>query len=264
MKVNDPRANVSEVDDTPSGLESGRGDRQQPIRTRLMRVSEVDSQCAPTSTPVCVLKWLREFIARPHPQLGRAGSICPFVPHSLRMDSIWIAEIAEEELSVERISGIITAYRNVFLETEPTIGAEAKNKAFLFTFPSLVPRGAEGAALIDRVQQRLKPYFVEKGTMLGEFHATNESPGLRNPAFRPLRSPVPMLAIRHMVESDLPFMTRETYTPKERSVFLRSYLFSLGGNLTQSSFNEALKSLIASEAHLLTAGMSGSEATNNG
>jgi hypothetical protein len=254
MKDTTQRSNSSAVADCPHAMDRG-GSVRQATTPRLMRVSEVDRCCAPTSTPVTVLKWLREFIARPHPQLGRAGSICPVVPHALSIDSIWITEITDEDPSVESISAIITNYRNVFLETEPRSGPESKSKALLVTFPSLISRGADGAALSDQVQYRLKPYFVEKGTMLGEFHATNESPGLRNPAFRPLRSPVPMLAIRHMVESDLPFMTRATYTPKERSGFLRSYLFRLGGSLTQSSFNEALECLIASEANLSTAGM---------
>jgi hypothetical protein len=50
--------------------------------------------------------------------------------------------------------------------------------------------------------------------MMLENFTLQREPGLRNPDFRPLRSPVPMLAIRHMVESDLLFMTRPRYTPK--------------------------------------------------
>jgi hypothetical protein len=255
MMPKDQRNGVYVADDYPNDLQHYPNDlkhpgcgRPQAITPRLMRVSEVDQACAPDSTPASVVKWLREFIARPHPQLGRGGSICPLVPYALRVDSIWITEVPQENPTIESISAIITQYRTVFLETEPVKGPEALNKAFLIVFPSLVSKGADGAALIDKVQYRLKPYFVEKGIMLGEFHAANESPGLRNPAFRPLRSPVPMLAIRHMVESDLPFMTRTTYTPKERSVFLRSYLFRLGGTLTLPAFNAALDSLIASES----------------
>jgi uncharacterized protein DUF6875 len=227
---------------------------EQMVMPRLMRVSEVDRNCDPASAPACVLKWLREFIARPHPNLGRAGSVCPFVPNSLELDSIWIAEITTDKPSIESISATMTRYRNIFLETEPKHGPAAMNKAFLVAFPSLMASGAEGTAVIDEVQYRLKPYFVERGMMLGEFHAANESPGLRNPEFRPLRSPIPMLAIRHMVESDLPFMTRMRYTPRERSAFLRSYLFRLGGALSQSSFNGALDCLIAAEASLSAAG----------
>ena len=88
---------------------------------------------------------------------------------------------------------------------------------------------------------------LERGMMLGEFHSMNDSPGLRNPEFRPLRSPVPMLAIRLMVESDLPFMTRDQYTYEERAAFLRSYLYRLGSSLKPARFNEALEKLIVAE-----------------
>jgi uncharacterized protein DUF6875 len=218
-----------------------------PSRPRLMRISEVSQNFEPTSPLGCILDWIRKFLAHPHPELGRHGSVCPFVPVALGLDTIWMAEVAESRPSFERISEIITEYRNVFLETEPKSGPEAMNKAFLVVFSSVTSNGAEGAAVIDKVQASLKKYFVEMGLMLGEFHAANESPGLRNPDFRPLRSPIPMLAIRHMVESDLPFLIRASYPPPLRSAFLRSYLFRMGGALSESKFKEALDGLIAAE-----------------
>jgi hypothetical protein len=219
--------------------------RPQSARPRLMRISEIDQSCDSSSSLRRVLDWIRGFLARPHPQLGRHGSVCPFVPAALELDTIWMAEVAEATPSFERISSIINGYRNAFLETEPKSGAEAINKAFLVVFPSLTASGAEDAAIIDKVQSSLKRQFVEVGLMLGEFHATHEGRGLRNPDFRPLRSSLPILAIRHMVESDLPFLMRETYSPQLRSVFLRSYLFRMGGALSQVKFDEALDGLIA-------------------
>jgi hypothetical protein len=43
--------------------------------------------------------------------------------------------------------------------------------------------------------------------MIGEFHLLNNNSGLRNPDFYPLRTPYPALAIRHIVASDIAFMT---------------------------------------------------------
>ena len=214
---------------------------------RLMRVSEVERECAPDSARAQLLKWVREFIGAPHPDLGRTGSICPFVPGALILDTIWFAEVTDAEPTLDGIGRMIREYRNVFLTTEPSKPPASIDKAFLVAFPTLVARGAEGIALIDRVQYLLKPYFVDQGMMLGEFHLLNESPGLRNPDFRPLRSPVPMLAIRLMVESDLPFMTRDKYSYAERTAFLRSYLYRLGGSLKPSKFNEVLEKLIVAE-----------------
>ena len=65
------------------------------------------------------------------------------------------------------------------------------------------------------MQKELKPFFVEKGLMIGEFHMANNMStkpltniqinyfyligGLRNPNFYPLRTPYPCLAMRYMV-----------------------------------------------------------------
>lgn len=52
----------------------------------------------------------------------------------------------------------------------------------------------------------MKPSFVEAGMMLGEFYSENESPGLYNPDFRPLRSPIPLFVYRRLVPNDLVFL----------------------------------------------------------
>ena len=214
---------------------------------RLMRVSEIERDYDPASPLGLVVGWIRGFLARPHPELGRPGLVCPFVPGALKIDSIWLTEMAETVASFERLSAIITGYRNIFPETEPRSGPEAMNKVFLVAFSSF---GPEGTAVIEKVQSTLKRYFVDMGLLVGEFHSANANPGLHNPDFRPLRSPVPMLAIRHLVESDLAFLNRDFYSPSLRVAYLRSYLFRLGGKLSQLKFNEALDALISAEVVL--------------
>jgi hypothetical protein len=211
---------------------------------RLMRVSEVARDYPQSSPLACVLDWMHAFLARAHPELGRKGAVCPFVPMSLEQDSIWMAEIADANATVDSISAVISQYRDLFLATEPISGPDTINKAFVVVFPNL---GPDGAGVVDEVQNRLKKDFVDMGLMLGEFHAANQSTGLRNAEFRPLRSPIPMLAMRHMVDSDLPFLLRYVYAPEERSSFLRSYLFRLAGTLGQAKFDQALDGVIEAE-----------------
>jgi len=52
----------------------------------------------------------------------------------------------------------------------------------------------------------LKADFIKKGMMIGEFHMLNNSSGLRNPHFYPLRTPYPCIAMRYMVATDIAFM----------------------------------------------------------
>lgn len=216
----------------------------KPVGFSLLRASEVERTHSADSPMGCTLNWVKNYLGKPHPELGRKGPVCPFVPNSLELDFIWMAEIEEKTSSIERVSEIITDYCDVFMSTEPTSEPEAMNKAFLIVFPTL---GEKGAAFVDKVQYKLKKQFVDMGLMLGEFHANNQSPGLRNPDFKPLRSPIPMLAIRHMVDTDLPFLVKEDYPAEERASFLRSYLTHLGGNLSSAKFDHALNAVIEAE-----------------
>ena len=73
-----------------------------------------------------------------------------------------------------------------------------------------------------------KPFYVRQGLMLGEFHNRNNSPGLRNKNFYPLRTPLPCLAIRHMVPTDIAFLDVDSYELDLRIAFLQSFLKVFG------------------------------------
>ncbi|EEA04230.1 conserved hypothetical protein [Burkholderia sp. H160] len=64
----------------------------------------------------------------------------------------------------------------------------------------------DASGAIEFVQKQLKPMFVERHLMIGQFFPDCAEPGLHNRAFRPLQTPVPLLAIRHMVLSDIAFL----------------------------------------------------------
>ena len=206
----------------------------------LRRASDVDNGAPGSEGSAVILHWVREFLAQPHPDVGRAGPVCPFSPAALAMDTIWLSEIEDPAPDRARIVDLILQYRDRFLEIEPREGPMSLNKTILVVFPHL---GPDAATMIDDVQAELKSSFVEHGLMLGEFHSENESPGLRNPDFRPLRSPVPMLAIRHMVESDLPFLRRSIDAPSVRASYLRSYLRRLGATVRPKYFDQAVTAL---------------------
>ena len=193
------------------------------------------------------LEWIQRFLARPHPELGRSGPVCPFVPGAIAQDTIWLGVVDHRTEDRAAIKEAIGRYRDLFLNLEPKDGDGAMMKAIVIVFPNV---STEDAGVIDDVQLELKPLFVEAGLMIGEFHERNEGEGLRNPEFRPLRSPIPSLAIRFMVESDLPFLHRLFYTPELRVSFLKSYLRRLGGELSRANFDAALSALVTAEIQM--------------
>ncbi len=172
-----------------------------------------------------ITQWLKSFVAKPHSELGRPGAVCPFVPPSLKFNSMWMRVIRAQDLNLEQIENIILPHLDVFLELEPKEKPSALNKAILFIFPDVELEDAP--KIIDVVQKKLKLFFVDAGLMLGEFHNLTESPGIHNPNFRPLRSPIPMLVIRPMTEADLIFM-QNTDDLHLRIRYLEAYLKHYG------------------------------------
>jgi uncharacterized protein DUF6875 len=172
------------------------------------------------------VEWIRNYLARPHPELGRQGTVCPFAQPALDDDTI--------RLAVVRLSGgnkrtqildAVEYHLKAFLLTGSP-GEQQMLHATLILFPDVSPE--EAPDLIDRTKEDLKSSFVQRGLMLGEFHQRNNSPGLHNANFRPLRSPIPMLAIRRMVSTDFMFLNRSEYDAPTRLRYLDAYLSAPG------------------------------------
>lgn len=196
-----------------------------------------------------ITTWVKGFLAKPHPDLGRPGPVCPFIPRALKLNTISLAVIRTQDLEQPQIEAIVKHYRDLFLQSEPQSGESALYKSLLLVFPDV--QEAEAPTLIDGVQQNLKPFFVEEGLMIGEFHPRNQTPGLHNSHFRPLRSPVPMLAIRFMTESDLPFLQRLTDEPQLRIHYLEAYLKRLGTVIQdEKKLNAARSALTIAQTQL--------------
>nr|WP_232224104.1 hypothetical protein [Mastigocladopsis repens] len=187
-------------------------------------------------------------MAKPHHDLGRSGPVCPFVPHSLKSNNIQMGVIHAKNLEPQQVEEIVLRYRDIFLEIEPRDREIGINKAILLIFPELDIE--ETSKLIDGVQQKLKLFFVDVGLMLGEFHKRNETPGLHNPNFRPLRSPIPLLAIRFMVESDLPFLINAD-DPALRIKYLEAYLQRFGNEVRDNkNLNNARQALALAQEQI--------------
>ena len=151
-----------------------------------------------------VADWIKTYVVKPHKDLGRAGPVCPFVPGSLERRTLWLAaeQIAgrDEPDVVELVSG----YKRLFLETQPTGGDVADYKVIVVVFTDLPADRAQG--VFDDVLQHLAvPSYADDGIVFGPFYEGNEGTALYNPRFRPFQSPVPFLFVRQGVISDWKF-----------------------------------------------------------
>jgi hypothetical protein len=153
-----------------------------------------------------IVDWARRYLCRPHPELGRKGDVCPFTESALARQTFYMAVSRGVPADADEVAGVVAQYRDWFLDLAPTSGPSAQFKTILVLFPELA--GPDLHPVIDAAQRTLKQTYVSRGLMVGEFHdGPPDKAGLWNSTFRPLRSPVPLLAIRHMVATDFPFLS---------------------------------------------------------
>jgi len=149
-----------------------------------------------------VVGWIDAFLNCPHPAVGRPGEVCPWTRHTFDLGKLLLAPIGSTDPG--EVDGILLDMRERFLATEPTRGPDAAFRSVIGVFYGLRPDHM--AEFMVATHTRLKPTFLDRGLMLGEFYPTCPKPGLRNPDFRPLTSPVPLLVIRTMIEPDVEFL----------------------------------------------------------
>jgi hypothetical protein len=141
------------------------------------------------------------------------------------MNVVRTAEFPASELR-SMITKMLVDFLPAFEKLEPQQGRQRQYKTVIFIFPDIAL--ADACDIIDGAQMDAKPSFVARGLMVGEFHGANNSSGLRNPNFFPLRTPHPCLAIRHMVPGDFVFMTLENYEVELQRKFLTAFLDVFG------------------------------------
>jgi Domain of unknown function (DUF6875) len=151
-----------------------------------------------------IAAWAVDFLNAPNRQLGRRGPVCPYTRLSMDNNSFLLARAGGEH-DVQSIESTVDQYRRWFMELlEQLDGAREQH---LLTILILLPGfDRTDSGPLDALQDRLKDAFVGAGLMVGQFHPRCDRSGLWNEDFRPLRAPVPLLAIRQMVSSDLPFL----------------------------------------------------------
>lgn len=148
-----------------------------------------------------IREWATTYLTAPHPELGRKGPVCPVAATSINKEMFWVGCVDRPNITADDIERTVASMVTEFHRLTPTEGSDALLKAILVLFPTVTDYN-----MIDEAQRRLKKEFVAMGLMIGQFHPRCGEPGIRNREFRPLRSPLPLLAVRHMVGSDFPFL----------------------------------------------------------
>ncbi|MFE2165229.1 DUF6875 domain-containing protein [Streptomyces sp. NPDC059447] len=148
-----------------------------------------------------VLMWSRDFLVSSHPELGRSGPVCPYTQPSLRKE---LFHLALPSPDCEDLSQAVDSLRTRHaVLSEPLSPEDRELLTILLVLPAFDPTDS---VELDELQRKAKDEFVAEGLMIGQFHPVCEEPGLYNESFRPLRAPLPLLAVRKLLVFDLPFL----------------------------------------------------------
>jgi hypothetical protein len=148
-----------------------------------------------------VKHWAENWLSKSHPNLGRTGAVCPYAGSSIKKDLFRIAFVRGNNLDRDKMVSLLEEIAAAFPVLPPADGPESIYKAVVLVFPDVTE-----FRQIDAVQAECKTTFVERGLMVGQFYPGHQEGGLRNPNFKALDGPFAMIAVRHMVVTDQPFL----------------------------------------------------------
>jgi uncharacterized protein DUF6875 len=186
-----------------------------------------------------VAEWIKTFIVRPHDELGRPGSVCPFMPGSVERQTLWLAPEQIGDGGVPHVVELMNGYRRRLLErgAGPTDGDGTNYNVIVVVLADLPAERAEG--VFDDVLQHIAvPAYVEDGIVFGPFYVGNQATAIYNKGFRPFQSPVPFLFVRHGVVSDWKFfLDKEDWLTHWARRYGESAVHALAGELRQLPWN---------------------------
>ncbi|MFF2546668.1 DUF6875 domain-containing protein [Kitasatospora sp. NPDC058063] len=171
---------------------------------RLYSAGQIDAgHAAERPEAAETLAWARAFLTTAHPDLGRSGPVCPYTQPSLRRG---LFHIAVADGSPDGDLPLLVAELRARYDALLAALTEESERELLTVLLVMPQLDREDSTVLDELQRKAKDEFVEQGLMIGQFHPVCEEPGLWNHAFRPLRAPVPLLAVRKLLVFDLPFL----------------------------------------------------------
>lgn len=150
-----------------------------------------------------VVEWMRTYLTRGHSELGREGSVCPFVRPALKAGTLmWREAEFDEGCTVADILACMREDIALFGSHAWPEGKEGMSA--IVTVLTGIPD--HRLPLLDEAQRLVKLEAVRAGAMVGQFHPDCPQSAVWNQAFMVSRSPVPLFVVRSMALHDILFL----------------------------------------------------------
>lgn len=197
------------------------------------------------------LRWMKQFIMRPHPNLGRKGAVCPFAAPAHDERVMYFAALNSAGITFDAFIQIMLRLPAVFQRLATRIEGRT-DLLSLCIFPRDL-HADEYYKFIDCAHGMLKPFYMNTGLMIGEFHPLSAVRGAHSDTILPMRSDVPMFVVRAMASHDILFIDRDGASPTQRIHEVECYLRFVGPQLPPSEAARLQQRLELLKAQLLLA-----------
>jgi hypothetical protein len=174
------------------------------------------------------LAWMRRFIMRPHPGLGRKGAVCPFAEPAHEERAMYFCALNAGGMNFDLFIEIMARLPALYRRVAGNLSGRS-DLLSLCVFPTDLPAQSY-YKFIDCAHSILKPFYMNAGLMLGEFHPHSSVRGARSDRIFAMRADVPLFVVRAIASHDILFIDRESAPIGLRIHELECYL-RWAGNL---------------------------------
>jgi hypothetical protein len=175
------------------------------------------------------LAWIKRFIMQPHPDLGRKGPVCPFAQPAHDARAMHFCALDAGEMSFDVFIDVMMRSTSFFSRVAGNMSGRS-DLLSLCIFPRNL-RAELYYKYIDCAHAMLKPFYMNAGLMLGEFHPLSAVRGAHSETICPMRSDVPIFVIRSIALHDILFIDRPSGALGMRVHELECYLRAVGNLL---------------------------------
>lgn len=180
--------------ETPGGVTDAAWEDWATFRTRT------DD---PTASGIAA--WFEDYVMQPHRDVGRSGHVCPYMAPAVRQNLARLSVYAADPGDAGGMRATLLRGIDLF-QAIPCSPRTSLFRTVVVAFPAHADR--DGVARLQVLQRSVRYRAAWHGLMVGLFEPDSSQPGVVNRTFHSFRSPIPLIAIRTMVEGDAPFVLR--------------------------------------------------------
>lgn len=191
-----------------------------------------------------ILAWLRSFLAKSNPQLGRAGPVCPKILGALGHDVPFMKVVRFlQPPSADQLEAVVGQFQDDFDALEPSDGASRQYMSTALIFPDLSDAEID---LVKYVRRKMKTGFLRTMKMVALCDPSDMSPGMHNPGFYPYQSPIPVLAARRLepTAATAEFLSRSSDPSEVRALHLRIFLGMFAETMDRGLMQVVMQKLV--------------------